>query len=241
MYNSTTTTSPGSAALVYSITFRPNSVGSPDLVTYRGISNINITLYNTGESCTIKQRGGQGARFKRYKTRQEMNKNLTIEKDSNDMKEDENKKVEKVATDIAKSNNNIKDENGNAKIEEMKNDMIEHQIFMANLTNNTKVTLEKVAKKQEENIDKDEKNLPIEKDSNATNKNDKQKQEENIEKKENETKEKEKVAIERNKADKEKLEGLEYISHYWKCQGEKEKVAENERKLKQHKILMAKI
>ena len=40
-------------------------------MTYRGISNINITLYNTGESCTIKQRGGQNARYKRNKTRQE--------------------------------------------------------------------------------------------------------------------------------------------------------------------------
>ena len=47
------------------------------------------------------------------------------------------------------------------------------------------------------------------------------------------------VAIEKNKADKVKLEELENISHYWKSQGEKEKVAENERKLRQHKILMA--
>ena len=91
MYNSTSATaSPGtstrtSAPLIYSITFKPNTAGSPDLVTYRGISNINITLYSTGESCTIKQRGGQGARYKRYKTRQEMKKNLPIEKDSNAM------------------------------------------------------------------------------------------------------------------------------------------------------------
>ena len=49
-----------------------------------------------------------------------------------------------------------------------------------------------------------------------------------------------KAAIEKNVADRVKLEEIEYISHYWKCQGEKEKVAENERKLKQHKILMAK-
>ena len=221
--------------LKYTVTFQPNNVGSctPDKIVFKNVSQLLITMTSTGKQCQIREGGGIPSRKRRTEQRK---MNLL-----NDIKEDENKKEEKVATDIAKSNNNIKDENGNAKIEEMKNDMIEHQIFMANLTNNTKVTLEKVAKKQEENIDKDEKNLPIEKDSNATNKNDKQKQEENIEKKENETKEKEKVAIERNKADKEKLEGLEYISHYWKCQGEKVKVAENERKLKQHKILMAKI
>ena len=49
MYPSTSaTTSPStstrtSAPLIYTITFKPNSAGSPDLVTYRGISNINIT------------------------------------------------------------------------------------------------------------------------------------------------------------------------------------------------------
>ena len=87
MYNSNTTTSPGSAPLVYSITFKPNSVGSPDLVTYRGISNINITLYNTGQSCTIKQRGGQNARYKRNKTRQEWKLKQPDEKEKNEEKE----------------------------------------------------------------------------------------------------------------------------------------------------------
>ena len=72
MYPSTSaTTSPStstrtSAPLIYTITFKPNSAGSPDLVTYRGISNISITL-STGESCTVKQRGGHGARVRRYK------------------------------------------------------------------------------------------------------------------------------------------------------------------------------
>ena len=102
MYNSNTTTSPGtttrtSAPLIYSITFKPNSAGSPDLVTYRGISNINVTLYSTGESCTIKQRGGHGARVRRYKTRQEMKQTqpIGIEKEENENAKEKKDEKEK--------------------------------------------------------------------------------------------------------------------------------------------------
>ena len=68
MYNSTSTSAP----LIYTITFKPNSANnlSPDLITYRGISNISITL-STGESCTVKQRGGRGARQRRNEYRKQ--------------------------------------------------------------------------------------------------------------------------------------------------------------------------
>ena len=127
MYPSTSaTTSPStstrtSAPLIYTITFKPNSAGSPDLVTYRGISNISITL-STGVSCTVKQRGGMAARTRRNELRMKRlpNDNASVENDKEKQEE-----------------NNIKDENGNAKIEEFKNNIkerqISHQLIMTKL------------------------------------------------------------------------------------------------------------
>ena len=97
MYTSTSaTTSPStstrtSAPLIYTITFKPNSAGSPDLVTYRGISNISITL-STGESCTVKQRGGMAARKRRNEYRKQKMPNgeeqKVVKKDEDNTKEE---------------------------------------------------------------------------------------------------------------------------------------------------------
>ena len=73
----------------YNITFRPdksNNNLSPDFVTFSQVSQVCITVSDTGELCAIKQRGGQGARYKRYKTRQEwkLTKPTGIEKENNE-------------------------------------------------------------------------------------------------------------------------------------------------------------
>ena len=109
MYPSTSaTTSPStstrtSAPLIYTITFKPNSAGSPDLVTYRGISNISITEEKTGKSCTVKQRGGMAARNRRNELRK---KKLPNGKDSNDTVEDDKEKQEKQKDELEKENGN---------------------------------------------------------------------------------------------------------------------------------------
>ena len=111
MYNSTSaTTSPStstrtSAQLIYTITFKPNSAGSPDLVTYRGISNISITL-STGESCTVKQRGGMAARKRRNEYRKQK---LPNGKDSNALVENAKEKQKKQKDELAKENDTTKE------------------------------------------------------------------------------------------------------------------------------------
>ena len=102
----------------YTVTFQPNNVGNytPDKIVFKNVSQLLITMTSTGQQCQIREGGGIPSRKRRTEQRK---MNLL-----NDIKEDENKKEEKVATDIAKSNNNIKDENGNAKIEEMKNQIL---------------------------------------------------------------------------------------------------------------------
>ena len=96
----------------YNITFKPaktNNNVSPDFITFSQVSHVCITIADTGEHCAIKQRGGQGARVKRYNTRISMNKNLLngIKKeDKEHPKEEKDKKEEKDA---------IKDKNDNDK------------------------------------------------------------------------------------------------------------------------------
>ena len=105
----------------YNITFKPaktNNNVSPDSVTFSQVSHVCITIADTGEHCAIKQRGGQGARVKRYNTRISMNKNLLngIEnKDKEHPKEEKDKKEEEVA---------IKDEREEHKKIIEKNDII---------------------------------------------------------------------------------------------------------------------
>ena len=109
----------------YNITFKPaktNNNVSPDFVTFSQVSHVCITIADTGEHCAIKQRGGQGARVKRYNTRISMNKNLLNEKEDKEQpKEEKDTKKEEVA---------IKGEREEHKkiIEEFKNNKIKIKI-----------------------------------------------------------------------------------------------------------------
>ena len=138
--------------LKYNVSFQPNpSVGNytPDKIVFKNVSQLLITMTSTGQQCQVKERGGIPARKRRIGQRK---KKLPIEKDSNasvkndkEKQEEKNEKIEnseeeeKVAkkTDIANkvkleeigyiNINNIKDENGNAKIEEFKKNIKEKQ------------------------------------------------------------------------------------------------------------------
>ena len=104
--------------MLYNITFRPDKSNnlSPDFVTFKCISQIRITVSDTGELCQVKQRGGHGARIRRNKNRQERKQTQPIgnEKEENenakrDKDEKEEEKNEKDnAIDIKKDVANIK-------------------------------------------------------------------------------------------------------------------------------------
>ena len=209
----------------YKITFKPaktNNNVSPDSVTFSQVSHVCITIADTGEHCAIKQRGGQGARVKRYNTRISMNKNLLngIEnKDKEHPKEEKDKKEQEVA---------IKDEREEHKkiIEEFKNNKIKikikNKIIRAKLKSQAelrKVILDISSKKYEKgaifraklesqaelrkvildiNSNKAEK-VSLEIEPVKVDK----KQEENIEIKE--TEEKENIDVEKNRADNENV------------------------------------
>ena len=60
---------------LYTISFTPNkSFGTlaPDQITFKGVSNIHITLQ--GNLCVVKQKGGFGSRKRRQLTRNERTK-----------------------------------------------------------------------------------------------------------------------------------------------------------------------
>ena len=232
----------------YNITFKPaktNNNVSPDSVTFSQVSHVCITIADTGEHCAIKQRGGKGARVKRYNTRISMNKNLLngIEnKDKEHPKEEKDKKEQEVA---------IKDEREEHKkiIEEFKNNKIKikikNKIIRAKLKSQAelrKVILDISSKKYEKgaifraklesqaelrkvildiNSNKAEK-VALEIEPVKVDK----KQEENIEIKE--TEEKENIDVEKNRADNEN------VYHYLESIGRlQEKDAEHEKRLQQ--------
>ena len=96
--------------MLYNITFQPDKSNnlSPDLVTFKCISHISITL-DTGELCQVKQRGGHGARIRRNKNRQERKQTQPI---GNEKEENEN----------AKRDKDEKEEENNGKKEEVVNE-----------------------------------------------------------------------------------------------------------------------
>ena len=104
--------------MLYNITFQPDKSNnlSPDLVTFKCISHISITL-DTGELCQVKQRGGHGARIRRNKNRQERKQTQPI----GNTKEEKDEK-EEGKNENAKRDEDEKEEENNGKKEEVVNE-----------------------------------------------------------------------------------------------------------------------
>ena len=97
--------------MLYNITFQPDKSNnlSPDLVTFKCISHICITL-DTGELCQVKQRGRHGARIRRNKNRQERKQTQPIGNTKEEKDEKKDGKNEKDnAIDIKKDVANVKE------------------------------------------------------------------------------------------------------------------------------------
>ena len=76
----------------YTVSFQPAGAGagSPDILCYKGVSNIRITL--NGSPLSIHQRGGFCARKRRNENRQERIEKKPIGQEEEDVKEEEDEK-----------------------------------------------------------------------------------------------------------------------------------------------------
>ena len=71
--------------LLYTVSFKPNGNSTPDIVVFKGVSQLSVVLESSGELCHIKQRGGLGARRRRQENRREK-----IKKEHNGKEKEEN-------------------------------------------------------------------------------------------------------------------------------------------------------
>ena len=59
--------------LQYTVSFQPSKVGNytPDIIVFKNVSHLKITLDSSGQLCQVKERGGMAARKRRNEYRKQ--------------------------------------------------------------------------------------------------------------------------------------------------------------------------